>query len=286
MPYFDDTTYAIGNCIGNDDLLYSFAEEFISHSAEIPSYPEQILEAERQAFLSENRNEIIIMADATSVFRLHMEKAFDAALTKAKSRESRFELICISLGAYSYSYKDNIGMASRQGAFFDKLVKTMEDYNEEFGSDDLSFVKGFLIKRIEEIKIEQQNAAAAYAERARIKREREMQEEVEEQRRKERRQAEKQRIIEEQNAIRKAKNELWRAKVGEFRKLPVSDQLQTILSDQKPPAVYGIDYEAISDSDLKAIPKSMLVQVITSFMNVKDAGWKELQKKARIILSE
>ena len=74
--------------------------------------------------------------------------------------------------------------------------------------------------------------------------------------------------------------------IEQFRQKPLSEQLQTIVSHKKIPAYYGIDFSGISKSELKAVPKAILVEVITSFMTVKDPGWKSLQRKAKRILAE
>lgn len=285
MPYFDDRTYAVGRCVGDDQQLRNFADEFYTKCLNSRSYPDVILEAEKQAFRTDNRNEIIIMADATSIFRVHMEKAFDAALAKANTRESRFELICITLAAI-YTYQPGDGRFQRYSVLCDKLMKEIDKYNEEFGSADLAFVKNFERNRDAEIYMERQKDEADFAERCRIREEKAKQEEAELQRRKELRLAEEKRIKEERRLERKARTDAWQAKVEEFKKLSLTDQLETIVSNREIPTAYDIDFGAVSGSDLKAVPGNILVRVITSFLNVKDPGWKELQNKARNILSE
>jgi hypothetical protein len=171
-----------------------------------------------------------------------------------------------------------------------KAFDEKEKYDAAYGKDDLAFLEPFFEERIKEIRSigeaeEEKRKASEREDEERRRKEEAIKAEQEKQRQAERA-AEVARKKAEQKARQKARTDAWQAKVDEFKKLSLTDQLETIVSNRETPTAYDVDFGAISGSDLKAVPGSILVRVITSFLNVKDPGWKELQNKARNILSE
>lgn len=284
MPYFDDRTYDIGNWIRYEGYLRDYAEDFLE-TCRISRYPEEILRAAERAVSHRNRNEMIIMADATTEFAEHSEKAFAEELEQAKSREARYDLICITMAAmltYRVLYYRN-AYYRRLDAI---LSKAKEEYDTEFGKEDLHFLEAFTKKRIKDILPKMQEDDAA------IKRRHEEYEENERQRK----------LQEEQQAIARAKeiaereaaqkerqkrrNEARRKELEQFRSLPLAEQLQTIVSNPVRPKAYEVDYSQVSMEDLRALPKSLLADIMISFVNETGAGWRELKKKAKAALIE
>ena len=47
-----------------------------------------------------------------------------------------------------------------------------------------------------------------------------------------------------------------------------------------------MDFGAISEDELKTMPKSLMLKILLSFRSLKDEGWRELQRKAEKILTE
>lgn len=287
MPYFDDRTYTIKEYVRDSRCVQSFAEEFYESCLSSGAYPAQILCAQERALKQNNQNEIVIMADATTKFAQSMEKAFDAELRRATTRESRYDLLCITMAAlYTYRFGD-----IRYGnPLLPKAHQEKEKYDAEYGPDDLAFLQSFIEERIREIRRiaaaeEEERIACQREEEERLRKEEAIKAEQEKQRQAERA-AEISRKRAEQKALQKIRSDAWQAKVEAFKQLPLTDQLRTVVSGREIPAAYDTDFGAITASDLKAVPGKILVQVITSFLNVKDAGWKELQEKAKKILSD
>ena len=286
MPYFDDKTYLITELMRGWKTTRRCAEEFYETCQTSGSYHAQILDAEAQALRQNNFNEIVIMADATTKFARNMEDAFDAEIRRADTKESRHELLCVTMAAlFTYRFGDvRYGNPLMKKAFEEK-----EKYDAEYGKDDLAFLQPFFERRAEEIR-----ATAEEKERLRKVSQREEEEkrqqeaavrEQQKARRQMERAAEIRRKKEEQKALQKIRSEAWQAEVEQFKQIPLPEQLLTIVSNDKVPEAYGLDLAVVSETELRTVPRSTLVQVITSFRNVKDSGWKELQKKAGKILS-
>ena len=287
MPYFDDRTYAVMQFVRDGKTVRRFAEEFYENCRFSGRYPRPILKAMANALARNNVCEILIMADATTKFAQNMADAFDDEVSRAVTRESRFELICVAMAAlFVYRFGDvRYGNRLYQRAFEEK-----ERYDADYGPTDFAFLAPFVEERKASIHAE----AIRDAEQLRISIQ-----EAEEQQRKEHLEIERQRELrkqakaeearkkhEERLARHKERNAAREAEIVQFRQKSAAEQLQTIVSGRKVPAAYGIDCAAISDADLRKVPRSILLQVVTSFGNVKDAGWKDLQKRAAAVLSK
>ena len=289
MPYFDERTYKIGGLIRDEDTLLRFAKEFfyICHCS--GKYPLEILNAEQEALNKNNRNEIIIMADATTGYALNMEKAYDREFLKAASRQEQYELICITLAAV-YTFRFGDYRHGQTTSLKTKILHHKKRYDIQYGKEDLSFVEPFIEERTQEMLEEFNRYQALTNERLIEKEKKRKEEEKDREQQKEQRKKEREAEIKQKRAQQKElqiqRNKERQIAIEQFRQKPLSKQLQTIVSNKKIPAYYGIDYNYISDSDLRAVPKAILVEVITSYMTVKDPDWKSLQRKAKRILAE
>ena len=284
MPYFDDRTYDISKWILYEGYLQDYAEEFLE-TCRINEYPEEILRAADRAICQRNRNEMIIMADATTEFANHSEKAFAEELEQAKNREARYDLICITMAAM-FTYR----AVYYRNAYYRRLdailFKAKEEYDTEFGKEDLHFLKAFTETQIKDILPKMQEDDAALKKRH---------EEYEENERQRKLQEEQQAIarakeIAEKEAAQKERqkrrNEARRKELEQFRSLSLAEQLQTIVSNPIRPKAYEVDYSQVNEDNLRVLPKALLVEIITSFMKETGCGWKVLQKKAKIVLTE
>lgn len=284
MPYFDSRTYDISNCIHCKEELQEYANDFLSFCRR-SDYPEEILRAEEWAIHRRNWNEMIIMADATTEFAIHTKDAFIGELEQISNREERYNLICITMAAL-FTYRVVYYRNAYYGNLPDILFNAKEEYDAEFGKEDLLFLDAFRERKLKGIRLGMQ------ADDVYIKRRREEYEEIERQRQ----------LQEEQKAIARAKaiaekeaaqkemqkrrNEMRRKNLEQFRGLPLAEQLQTIVSNPVRPKAYEMDYSQVNEEDLRGLPKALLAEIITSFMKETGCGWKALQKKAKIVLTE
>lgn len=67
---------------------------------------------------------------------------------------------------------------------------------------------------------------------------------------------------------------------------PLEKQLQVILADRKTPSYYGIDFDVISEEELREVPKVVLLDTVIAFRTVKDPAWKAFQGRIRSFLAE
>ena len=287
MPYFDDTTYAIKDFVRKGRVVRYYAEQFYETCCNNGSYPPQILCALDHALESNNFNEIVIMADATTKFAQSMAKAFEDEISRAVTKESRFELICVAMAAlFVYRFGDvRYGNPLTAAAFAEK-----ERYDERHGPRDFAFLESFIEERIPVIREEAVRAAEELEASIRDSKEQFQKEQLEIQRQKELRKqarAEEARIKHEARMARQKERNAARAiELEQFRQKTLAEQLETVVSNRKVPQAYEVDFGAISRDDLREVPRGILLQVVTSFQNVKDAGWKELQKRAAAVLVE
>ncbi len=284
MPYFDDRTYAISNWIFYEERLLEYAEDFFETCC-INEYPEEILQAAERAISQRNRNEMIIMADATTEFAEHSEKAFAEELKQAKSREARYDLICIAIAAL-FTYR----AVYYRNAYYRRLdailFKAKDAYDAEFGKEDLHFLKAFTETQIKYILPRMQEDDAAIKRRDEEYRENERQRKLQE----EQQAIARAKEIAEKEAAQKERqqhrNEARRKELEQFKALPLEEQLQVIVANPVRPKAYEVDYSQVSMEDLRALPKSLLADIMISFVNETGAGWRELKKKAKAVLVE
>ena len=109
---------------------------------------------------------------------------------------------------------------------------------------------------------------------------------------KEREEREKQEAEERRIQKRKIRTE-WREKHAAERaavceqisKLSSEDQLRYICEpDRYAPGYYGIDFSAISDDDLLALPSELLTAILSSYPTLKDNEWRSFRKRVKQIL--
>ncbi len=81
-------------------------------------------------------------------------------------------------------------------------------------------------------------------------------------------------------------DEAKRSERERLKRIPLKEQLQVVVSNKERPQSYEIDFSKVSEEDLRLLPRPLLVRVITAFLWIKDPAWKELQKKARMVLVE
>ena len=283
MPYFDNRTYEITRAIEGERNLRSYAEEFYKTCRRDRSYPRAILNSEKNALESGNRNEIIVMADATTKWARHMEEAFDAELKNAASRESLFELLCVMLaGLYrcrfgDYRWRTNSGLKV-------KVNTEIKKYTMMFGEADFLFLDRFKETRLREMQEQQRQEEEALKESIAEREEALRLEQIFKEQKQAERAAESAKKRAEQKERQAKRNAERQRELEAFRKLPLAGQLETIVLNKPIPTAYEMDFGSVSDEALEAVPRDLLVKVVTSFRNVKDAGWKDLQKRAERIL--
>ena len=284
MPYWDERTSNIGKWFYYGTILRKYAEEFLE-TCRNSKYPDEILRAEERALYQRNWNEIIIMADANTKLAMFTPKAFLAELEQAKSREARYDLICIATAAlFTYPGRYYQHLSYRSLSY--DLFKAKDEYDAEFGKEDLLFLDAFKKARLEVILPKLRE----YYEHFKRREEEYMESEAQRRIRKEQEAIARAKEIAEKEAAHKERqnlrSEARRKELERFRRLPLTEQLRTIVSGRKIPSYYGLNFTTVSESDLHNVPKLLLIDVITSFTSVKDPAWKELQKKARMVLAE
>ncbi len=291
MKYFDDRLGSRSKTISEFELksscVRSYAGEFYSDLSYKKGYPRPILNALANALARNNICEILIMADATTKYAKRMADAFDDEMSRAVTKESRFELICVAMSAlFAYQF----GYVRYGNRLYQRAFEEKERYDAEYGSRDFAFLAHFIEERCAAIREE----AIEGEEKQQI-----LVHMAEEQQRKEQLENERQRDLQKQARIEetrknhelrmtqhKERNAARKVEIAQFRQKSAAEQLKVIVSGRKVPQAYGIDCAAITDATLREIPRNLLLQVVMSFQNVKDAGWKDLRERAAAVLSE
>lgn len=285
MPYFDSRTYKINSLLHDRSSLLVFAREFYSICERDGQFPREVLMSEKEALTRQSLNELIIMADATTGYALHMEDAYNKALQLARTSHDQYILICITLAAL-YTYRCGTYNQNHDASLKRRVLIQIKEFEKKYGKDDLSFVPSFIEHRTQRM----QAVHEAYMARAQEEAEKRKQKEALEAERSWQRHMErlekKRRIAEQRKERRLQVDEARQVELNELQGMPLSEKLKTVVSNRKTPGYYGIDYAAISDSELKSVSKDLLSEVASSFRTVKDPSWKELRRKARQILTD
>ncbi len=284
------------------DYLYGmryYALWFYDICREEEGFPTELAEALKRALIRGRGNEILMMADAMTDTAAILNNAYRLERPRALTRQRRYELICVA-AASLYRQRDVLPDP--------KMVVTLsadiERYENDHGDKDLAFLKSYIDKQTETIisamKKKEEEAVVNYIKRMeRIRKEEEewrssqRVKKVEEQENRKDLEAEreKQRLAEQErlrqeDLRRQQELEKRKAEIERFKALPLDEKLKTVVSGDKTPSYYSMDYSRISEQDLKSVQRATLVKVITTFTTVKDKGWKVLQTKAKMVLSE
>ena len=244
-------------------------------------YPWQILRALKFGLATEDRNILVIMADATTKFAIHMKEAFAGAWDAARTRGEQYNLLCImftALFTYRWGPIDPVSVEA--------YLEARKRYDDRYGADDLLFLDDFFKVLQEEHKEQNRIEREMLARQEKARKENAARQQALIDRRKAEQAAEMERNRAAQKAQQKEKSAKRQAELEAFRQKPLAEQLETVLSNRMPPDYYGIDFGAISDEAVRALPKALLVRAVTGFLNVRAAGWKQFQSKAKAVLAE
>lgn len=287
MPYFDGATYAVGDYLHAEseyrkesENLKRMAASFLER-CEDRGYPWKILHALQFGLATEDRNLLVIMADATTKFAIHMKEAFAGAWDAARTRGEQYNLLCIMFTAlFTYRW----GPIDPESV--EAYLEARKRYDDQYGKDDLLFLDDFFKVLQEEHREQNRAEREMLVRQERVRRENAARQQALIDQRKAERAAEIERNREAQKAQQKERSAKRQAELEAFRQKPLAEQLETVLSDRRPPDYYGIDYGAISEEAMRTLPRAMLVRIVTSFLNVRAAGWKQFQSKAKALLAE
>ena len=278
MPTLDQRSCDISSIARSDELLNSYAEEFYFLSKTEYGYPTFILEQERKALASGNKDELIMMADATSQWPVSMYRSFNSGLAKVSAKQARYEYFCVAAAAF-YAKEHRYWLGSPD-PFFPDIV---ESFANEFDAKDLERLRSFIECRRCRLAEESAQREAA------LEKEREEKERLELIRAEERSRRELEASLIKQKEMKQRQIERSNVRLKDlerFAELPLEAQIREVISNNKGPQYYGGVIPRAEDAGLEALPKRLLLDIILSYRDVKDAGWRRLQKKAEEIITE
>ena len=305
------------------DDLYAFAKEYCSACRKIKAFPDGFLAAQEDALKNRRLYEIVMMAVAMlkSSRQLDALNAFRKALCSAKTKEEEYRVLCVALssliGPWEAIRSQEICIAVEEAFYRERVLAEKAKYEERYGKDSFRTLNAFLEQRIEEIEQrrrraedrEQKEREEAERKEQIAKEKRQWKDQKEQivkvqvakevqqwkgQREQKAREAElraewrageiDRRMTERERKL--LQDEAKRSEREQLKRSPLKEQLRVVVSNKERPQSYGIDFSKVSEEDLRLVPKPLLVRVITAFLWIKDPAWKELQKKARMVLVE
>ena len=282
--------------------LLKFANEFYEACQKDGSFPDKLLAAQALALEKRDFNEITLMAAATGGRSFLSPGPFELAIENAESKADLYEVICVALSAELGPWTGaKRGLLPHIGfPFMADVLNEIKIYVSQYGPEDFTFVPAFIRRRLlqieedrlrwEKIKREQQELSRIEREERERKLEQERQKRFSEQMKareqwyEERRQ--KQKAQEQKEEMLRQKEQADRVVKAELQDKSLEQQLQFIVSHKDAPKAYGLEFGAVSEAELRTLPKDLLVRIIAAFLKSDDPAWKSLQQKARSVLIE
>lgn len=282
--------------------LLEYAKEFYEACQKDGSFPDKLLAAQALALEKKDINEITLMAAATGGRSFLSPGPFELAIENAESKADLYEVICVALSAGLGPWTGaRRGLLPHIGfLFMEDVLNEIRIYVSQYGEEDFDFAPGFISRRLleieqdrlkwERIKREQQEASRIEKEKTERELEQERQNRFSEQMKAREKWYEERRqnlqAKEEKEERRRQQEQNDRIAKAELKDAPLEQQLQFIVSHRDAPKAYGLDFCAVSEAELRVLPKDLLVRVIAAFLKSDDPAWKTLQQKARTILIE